>query len=72
MTELFKLKGKEGWFLFKENVIKEECKTFLMSNLIKAKSQRAKIKQFYIDMENNRSKTSKEFITIYGKTYNIN
>ena len=24
MTELFKLKGKEGWFLFKENTIEAE------------------------------------------------
>jgi hypothetical protein len=24
MTELFKLKGKEGWFLFKENIINND------------------------------------------------
>jgi hypothetical protein len=69
MTELFKLKGKEGWCLFKENAINiEEVKDLPDVKLDKgekSKSQRLKAVLYRLWENTNRSKTSEEFYNEY-------
>lgn len=69
MTELFSLKGKLGWFLFKENVIKEEDLKDLPDVKVdkgeKTKGQRLRSVLYKLWETTGRTKTSEEFYNEY-------
>lgn len=69
MTELFSLKGKLGWFLFKENAIKEEDLKDLPDVKVdkgeKTKGQRLRSVLFKLWETTGRTKTSEEFYNEY-------
>lgn len=68
MTELFKLKGKEGWFLFKENLIKEEdikLPDIKVEKSDKTPSQRLRAVLYRLWENTSQTKTADEFYKDY-------
>ena len=69
MTELFSLKGKIGWLLFKENVIEPDDLKDLPDVKVdkgeKTKGQRLRAVIFKLWEKTSRTKTSEEFYNEY-------
>lgn len=69
MTELFRLKGKEGWFVFKENAVEMEDIQNLpdvkVEKADKSPSERLRAVLYLLWKQTDQIKTSDEFYIYY-------